>query len=169
MIPAYIGLGSNLDNPVDQVKLAIAELEEISQTHLLEASHLYISKPVGPASQPDYINAVAKLETALRAEELLRCLQDIEDRHGRRRDGERWGPRTLDLDLLLYGEAVIQTEHLIVPHPQLPRRNFVLYPLAEIEPDLSVPQFGVLKELLAACSRAGLQRLTASARVAVDE
>lgn len=157
-VTAYIGLGSNLENPVEQVKSALLELDMLPQTRLLQQSSLYQSAPMGPANQPDYINAVAALETRLAADELLSALQGLEMSHQRVRK-ERWGPRTLDLDLLLYGDQSISSEHLVVPHPGLGERLFVLRPLFEIAPVLVLPNNQAVAELLDECSEDGLQRL----------
>jgi len=157
-VAAYIGLGSNLENPVEQVKTALRELGKLPQTRLLLQSSLYQSAPMGPANQPDYINAVAALETRLVADELLLALQGLELLHQRVRK-ERWGPRTLDLDLLLYGDHTINSEQLVVPHPGLGERLFVLRPLFEIAPALILPAGQVLADLLKACPEADLQRL----------
>lgn len=150
----FIGLGSNLDNPVKQIKQAINELSVLENGLLLAQSSLYQSSPMGPQDQPDFINAVVKLETQFSAAELLSQLQEIEQRHGRVR-GQHWGPRTLDLDLLLYGNEAINTENLQVPHSGIPERGFVLYPLYEIAPDLEIPMSGsgnaLLKELVTKC------------------
>ena len=134
----YIGLGSNLSDPVLQVKTALSELASLPQTQLIAQSSLYCTPPMGPPGQPDYINAVAALQTELPAEALLDHLQQIEQAHQRKRI-VRWGPRTLDLDILLYGESVIHTERLKVPHPGLTERLFVVEPLFEIAPDLILP------------------------------
>ena len=153
---AYIGLGANLANPEDQVRRAIDELDQVPASHLRQVSPLYLTSPLGPVEQPDYINAVAALETQLAPIELLGALQAIEDRHDRDRSGERWGPRTLDLDLLLFGQAVIDVPGLRVPHPELARRAFVLVPLADLAPaDLVIPGMGRLGELMAACPPEG--------------
>lgn len=157
-VTAYIGLGSNLKNPVAQLQTAWQELDDLPQSHLLQQSSLYQSSPMGPADQPDYINAVAALETELSADDLLSQLQRLESLHQRVRK-ERWGPRTLDLDLLLYGDNVIQSEHLTVPHPGLAERNFVLLPLFEIAPALKLPDNQALADLVNTCSEQGLQRL----------
>jgi len=157
-VSAYIGLGSNLDDPETQLRQAFAELAAIASTQLVARSPLYRSDPVGPPGQPDYINAVARLDTELAAEVLLDALQTIEQAHHRQR-AIHWGPRTLDLDLLLYGDSVIDTERLCVPHPHLAERAFVLYPLADIAPGLQVPGQGSLAQLLAACPPRGLERL----------
>lgn len=143
----YIGLGSNLDTPREQVSRALTELAELSDCRNLTHSSLYRSDPVGPPGQPDYINAVACLETRLSPLQLLDALQAIEQTHQRVRI-QHWGPRTLDLDLLLYGDQVIQNERLTVPHAFMIVRNFVLYPLAEIDPHLSFPDGKKLSKLL---------------------
>lgn len=155
---AYIGLGSNLDEPMNHIQRALVELDELSQTKLVVASSLYRSDPMGPAGQPDYINSVAAVQTRLSAEALLSELQHLEALHQRVRR-ERWGPRTLDLDLLLYGNYTIQTEHLVVPHPGLAERNFVLIPLFEIAPDLILPDNRSLADLVDQCGNEGLEQL----------
>lgn len=149
-VHAYVGLGSNLENPIQQVSDALIELNEIAQTRLLQQSQLYRSDPVGPPGQPDYINAVALLETALEPLDLLDALQSIENAHQRRRI-QHWGPRTLDLDLLLYADQQIDLERLQVPHPHMTEREFVLYPLAEIAPEIELPNGIPLQQLLAKC------------------
>lgn len=159
MVVAYIGLGSNLDEPQRQVNRALEELATLPQTRLLNRSSLYRSAPLGPQDQPHYINAVAAVETTLTAGALLSELQRLEAEHGRQRGAERWGPRTLDLDLLLYGQERIETPNLCVPHPGLSTRNFVLYPLREIAPGLAVPGLGTVAELAAACGPEGLEKL----------
>ena len=156
MIRAYIGLGSNLENPRQQVVDALGELQDISRTHLVEHSNLYRSDPVGPAGQPDYINAVACMETDLDAEQLLDELQAIEQAHERVRI-EHWGPRTLDLDILLFGDQVINSERLTVPHAFMCERAFVLYPLADIAPDLRLPNGIDLQQLLHQCPMGTLE------------
>jgi 2-amino-4-hydroxy-6-hydroxymethyldihydropteridine diphosphokinase len=163
MTRVYIGLGSNIDDPLDQIRRALRELDGLARVRLARVSSLYRSPPMGPAGQPDYLNAVAALDTSLGPEELLVLLQGIEEFHRRVRTGERWGPRTLDLDLLLYGDRVIDTARLRVPHYGLHTRNFVLHPLAEIAPpDLEVPGLGPLEELLTRCPDTGLRRLDES-------
>jgi 2-amino-4-hydroxy-6-hydroxymethyldihydropteridine diphosphokinase len=154
-IRAYIGLGSNLENPRRQVELALTEISEIPQTRLLKSSRWYQSKAVGPGQQPDYVNGVALIETGLEPHQLLDQLQAIEEAHERVRK-IRWGPRTLDLDLLLFGAECIDTPRLTVPHAYLTQRNFVLYPLADITEDLVLPSGEVLESLLANCSSEGL-------------
>jgi 2-amino-4-hydroxy-6-hydroxymethyldihydropteridine diphosphokinase len=161
-VTAYIGLGSNLQQPAQQVKQALQQLTKIPRTRLIAASPLYRSAPLGPADQPDYINAVAALATRLTPIALLDALQAIEQQQGRVREGERWGPRTLDLDLLLYAEQQIRNDRLTVPHPGLGERNFVLYPLYDIAgEDLVIPGLDTLGHLLEACPRQGLELLEA--------
>ena len=159
MTIAYIGLGSNLDNPVQQLEQAVAALRELPQSRLLHISSFYQSKALGPGSQPDYVNAVVMLETSLTAVALLEHMQDIENKQGRVRGPERWQARTLDLDLLLYGNERIGTENLVVPHPEIANRNFVLIPLAEITPDLQVPGQGEVTDLLAEAGMADIVKL----------
>lgn len=156
---AYIGIGSNLDDPASQVKEALEELDGIPDSVLVSQSSLYASKPMGPADQPDYVNAVAALDTLLSAEELLQALQKIEQRLGRERDGEKWGPRIIDLDLLLYGKKTIKTDTLTVPHPGLHERDFVIIPLAEIAGNLNIPGKGLLSTLIAACENHSVRKL----------
>jgi len=136
---AYIGLGSNLSEPIEQVKGAIDKIEEISQSHVVVVSSLYLSKPMGPQDQGDYINAVLALETSHSAIELLDALQEIENKAGRVRKENRWGERILDLDIILFGNQVIDTKRLTIPHYGLAEREFVLIPLAEIAPSLKLP------------------------------
>lgn len=144
----YIGLGANLDDPRRQVESAAAELDTLPRSRLAALSRLYRTAPVGPQDQPDFINAVARLETLLDPMSLLAALQRIERRHGRIRNGRRWGPRTLDLDILLFGDLSLDAPALTVPHPQMHRRAFVLVPLADIAPDaLAVPGQGRLGDL----------------------
>jgi 2-amino-4-hydroxy-6-hydroxymethyldihydropteridine diphosphokinase len=142
-----VGLGSNLADPVAQVRRALEELADIPETRITARSPLYRSAPLGPQDQPDYINAVAALDSRLAPLELLASLRDIERIHGRVRDGTRWGPRSLDLDLLLYGDVAMDTPELSLPHPGLPERAFVLYPLFDIAPQLAVPGKGTVREL----------------------
>jgi len=156
---AYVGLGSNLQNPVNQVRCALVELAAISGTTLISASSLYTSSPMGPAGQPDYINAVAHLRTTLNAESLLHELQGIERVHQRVRSTQQWGPRTLDLDLLLYAELVLNTQELTIPHRGLHERSFVLVPLLEIAPELEVPGRGTVRDLAAQCSDHDIERI----------
>lgn len=155
---AYIGLGSNLENPRAQVEQAFVELSALASCQLLKHSALYSSTAVGPGEQPNYVNAVALLETDLQPLELLDALQAIEQSHRRVRI-EHWGPRTLDLDILLLDDLCIDSERLKVPHPYLTQRNFVLYPLADIAPNLNLPHGESLQELISSCPQDGLARL----------
>lgn len=148
MITAYIAVGSNLADPVAQAKRAIEALTQLPNSVFLHASSLYSSTPMGPQDQPDYINAVVAIQTTLTPLELLDCTQAIENEQGRVRKDERWGPRTLDLDILLYGDNSIQSERLTIPHYGMKEREFVLYPLAEIAPNLQLPDGSMLPDLL---------------------
>lgn len=162
MTPAYVGIGSNLGGPRLQIESALADLGRLPRTRLLRCSSLYRSVPLGlaqgQATQPDYLNAVARLDTEIGAESLLGELQGIERRHGRER-GLPNAPRTLDLDLLLYGEHVLDSPQLILPHPRMHERAFVLAPLVEIEPQAQVPGHGAVRELLAVCSGQRVERI----------
>jgi 2-amino-4-hydroxy-6-hydroxymethyldihydropteridine diphosphokinase len=159
-VAAFIGLGSNLLDPVQQVAEAIRELARVPASTLLARSRLYRTAPVGPPGQPDYVNAVVCLETRLAPEALLTELHRIELAHGRHRDGTRWGPRILDLDILLYGDARIDAPGLTIPHPEMARRAFVLVPLADVAPPgLRVPGVGLFVELLHTCGRDGVEPL----------
>lgn len=159
-VTAYVGLGSNLDRPRDQVLAAFDELARLPETRLAARSSLYRSAPVGYADQPDFVNAVARIETGLAAQRLLAELRRIESRHARERSFPN-APRTLDLDLLLYGEAEIVSPELVVPHPRLHERAFVLKPLAEIDPQALVPGRGRAGELLARCAGQDVEKLPA--------
>ena len=158
-VTAYLGLGANLQDPAAQVRRALDELHSIPQSRLLNHSPLYKSPPLGPPGQPDYVNAVAALQTGLEPLTLLAELRAIELRHGRRRDGSRWGPRTLDIDVLLYGERVLDTPELTLPHPGLHERAFVLYPLFDVAPALEVPGRGSVRELRERLGAVRIQRL----------
>lgn len=153
----YIGLGSNLDEPRQQLEKAFDKLAALPDTRLLGRSDLYGSRPMGPP-QPDYVNAVAALHTRLAPLALLDALQSIERQHQRRRE-QRWGPRTLDLDLLLYDGRTLQSPRLTLPHPGLAERNFVLVPLREIAPDLCLPDGRSVAELADRAGTDGLWRL----------
>lgn len=156
-VRCYVALGSNLGGPIEQVERALKALARAPALTLVAHSRLYRSRPMGPAEQPDYINAVAMVETTLAPLELLDRLQAQERRQGRVRGDVRWGPRTLDLDLLLYGDDTIRSARLTVPHPGLRERNFVLYPLHELSPELVLPDRTRLSELLKACPAEGLE------------
>jgi 2-amino-4-hydroxy-6-hydroxymethyldihydropteridine diphosphokinase len=146
-VRAFVALGSNLEDPRRQLREAFSALDAISGSRLVARSPVYRSKPIGPADQPDYLNAVVELETRLEAEELLDQLQRIEQQQGRQRS-RRWGPRTLDLDLLAFGDQRVDTTRLRVPHPEIPNRAFVLVPLADLANDLELPGLGRVSRLL---------------------
>jgi 2-amino-4-hydroxy-6-hydroxymethyldihydropteridine diphosphokinase len=162
---AYIGLGSNLDDPRAQVSRAIGELAGLPGCTLCGRSSLYATAPLGPVAQPPFVNAVVSLATGLAPLALLGALQGIERDHGRVRDGTRWGPRTLDLDLLIFGDLQLQLPGLTLPHPEMARRAFVLVPLAEIAPaGLLIPGQGPLAAWLAALGdRDGIRPLPPAA------
>lgn len=152
MQQVYIGLGSNLGDSANHLQQAISAIAQLPKTELIKASSLYSSAPLGAVDQPRYVNAVAHIATALTPIELLDALQHIEHVQGRVRQGERWGPRTLDLDILLFGQHVINEPRLCVPHYHMHARPFVLIPLAELCPkDFVLPNGQSLAELLAVC------------------
>lgn len=158
MSTAYIALGANLGDPVATVNAAFAALAALPQTRLLATSALYRTAPVGITEQPEFINAAARVDTELAPEALLDQLLAIEQQFGRIR-GERNGPRTLDLDVLLYDDLVLHTERLTLPHPRLHLRAFVLYPLADVGPELVIPGRGTLAAWLPAVANQGIVRL----------
>ncbi len=156
--PAYIGIGSNLEEPRSQVMRAWERLQHLPDTRAVRLSPLYRSRPFGPLAQPDFVNAVAGLLTRLDARALFGALKAIEAALGRQ-PGPRWGPRVIDLDLLVHGDERRAEPDLILPHPGIVERNFVLYPLADIAPDLDVPGLGPVSELKARLAPEGLGRL----------
>lgn len=158
-VRAYIGLGSNLDSPLRQVRRAIAELAQLPDSRLCAVSALYRTAPLGPPGQPDYINAVAALDTRLSPLALLDALQAIERHHRRVRGAVQWGPRTLDLDILLYGDAQLHEPRLTVPHPQMAVRRFVLQPLVDIAPELQLPDGRGIHSLCATLPPEGVEPL----------
>jgi 2-amino-4-hydroxy-6-hydroxymethyldihydropteridine diphosphokinase len=155
---AYIALGANLDRPKRQIETALKELARLPNSRLTRASGLYRSRAVGHPDQPDYINAVARLRTALEPCALLDALLAIEQRHGRARTYKN-APRTLDLDILLYDDLVLDHPGLRLPHPRMHERAFVLAPLLEIAPDCLIPRHGPVRELRAGLDASGVQRL----------
>ena len=160
MTLAAIGLGANLGDAAATLREAIAELARLPRTELLRASRLYRTPAWGVTEQPDFINAVALVETTLSPRDLLDALLAIERSFGRTRlDGERWGPRTLDLDLLLHGDATIDEPGLRVPHPHLHERAFALLPLAEIAPEVEIPGIGMVGKLAAGMAVDGIEAL----------
>ncbi|WP_159872108.1 MULTISPECIES: 2-amino-4-hydroxy-6-hydroxymethyldihydropteridine diphosphokinase [unclassified Raoultella] len=148
MTLAFIALGSNLAAPLEQVNAAVAALAEIPNSRIVAVSSFYRTPPLGPQDQPDYLNAAVALETGLAAEALLDNTQRIELQQGRERKAERWGPRTLDLDIMLFGEQVIDSERLTVPHYDMKNRGFMLWPLFEIAPELHFPDGVALRSVL---------------------
>lgn len=143
---AFIAIGSNLQNPLQQVKISIVQIQQLPHTHLKKVSSNYLTSPLGPQNQPDFINCVVEISTQLDSEQLLDHLQGIEKLHGRVRNF-KWGPRTLDLDILIYGNQVIQTERLIIPHPGLKERVFFIDPLFEIAPKWILPDGEIIADL----------------------
>lgn len=158
MTLAYVGLGANIGEPREQLRLALDELSGLPQTRMTASSSLYRSAPLGYTDQPDFLNAVARIDTGLAPEALLGHLQAIEQRHGRERPFAG-APRTLDLDLLLYGDETIASARLTVPHPRMHERAFVLKPLAEIAPEAAIPGHGRASDLLAGCAGQLVQRI----------
>lgn len=148
MAIVFVALGANLGDPLKQAQDAIVAIKQIDQTKVTNISPFYRSKPLGPQDQPDYLNAVIELETSLTPIALLKALQMIEIKLGRTRKADRWGPRTLDLDILLYDDLQINDETLTIPHYDMHKREFVLYPLFDIAPDLILPNQTSLKTLI---------------------
>ena len=159
--PAYVALGSNLDDPEQQVRRASAALDDVPQSLVVLRSGLYRTPPFGPVAQPDFINAVAGLLTRLDPRTLLRHLKDLEQRMGRTQPVVRWGPRRIDLDLLMHGESRIEESDLHLPHPGIAQRAFVLVPLAQIGPELMIPGVGRVKSLLNAADARDVERIDA--------
>ena len=157
--PAYVGLGSNLDQPAQQVRRALEALSSLTRTRLIAQSALYGSKPWGMTEQPDFVNAVAGLLTQLPAEQFFKALQTLETQLGRTPSRVLYGPRRIDLDLLVFGQQQIDSTELKVPHPGIVQRNFVLYPLLEVAPDLLIPGSMRVAELASRAPSAGLWRL----------
>ncbi|MEH6387505.1 MAG: 2-amino-4-hydroxy-6-hydroxymethyldihydropteridine diphosphokinase [Pseudomonas profundi] len=160
----FVGLGSNQADPAAQIERACEAISRLPQVMLRARSSLYSSAPLGPQDQPSYINAVAMIDTRLQPEALLDALQAIEQQQGRLRKAERWGPRTLDLDILLLGNRVIDTPRLQVPHYHMHARPFVLYPLAELNAQLVMPDGTPLSDLLLACPAEGIEPIADSAQ-----
>jgi 2-amino-4-hydroxy-6-hydroxymethyldihydropteridine diphosphokinase len=158
-LTAFIGLGSNLESPIAQLKSARLAINALDNVQELAFSSLYASSPMGPQDQPDYVNAAMSVATSLAPLDLLHVLQAIELEHGRVRGVQRWGARTLDLDLLLYGDQQIESPELTVPHRGIAERAFVLVPLTDCDADLVVPGKGKLSDLLRNCPSTGLRRL----------
>jgi 2-amino-4-hydroxy-6-hydroxymethyldihydropteridine diphosphokinase len=159
MTLAYVGLGANIGEPREQLRTALDELNGLPETRMTARSSLYRSAPLGYTDQPEFLNAVAQIDTGLAAETLLDRLQEIEQRHGRERPFAG-APRTLDLDLLLYGDQTIASARLTVPHPRMHERAFVLRPLLEIDSEISVPGKGPARHLLSACGAQDIERIS---------
>jgi 2-amino-4-hydroxy-6-hydroxymethyldihydropteridine diphosphokinase len=151
--PVYIGVGSNVDNPTAQVRLAVSQLASIDAFRVIAVSRLYGSRPFGPIAQPDFVNAVVGALTQLESRKLLAELRALERSLGRPARHQKWGPRVIDLDLLIYGRERSFGGSLDLPHPGIATRNFVLFPLADIAPDLDVPGLGPVAELAARVTR----------------
>lgn len=163
---AYVGLGSNLDSPVEQIRSGMAALRELPDSHVLKCSSLYQTAPIGVTAQPDFINAACALDTALTPHALMRRLLAIEHAHGRRRGPQPGAARTLDLDILLYEDMELESPEVTLPHPRLHERAFALYPLFEIAPTVHVPGHGPIAELLRGCSEQRVTRLNDDVRAA---
>ena len=157
--PAYVGVGSNLDDPRSQVLRAFDKLSELPETRVVLKSPLYLSRPFGPIAQPDFVNAVVGLLTRLDPLRLLAHLRAMEAALGRPDRRQKWGPRIIDLDLLVHGRERRSDPELTLPHPGIVERNFVLYPLADIAPDLDIPGLGRVAELAGRVASEGIQRL----------
>ena len=155
----YLGLGANLNSPKKQLDNAVIALKSLPNSEFIACSHYYASKPMGPQDQPDYVNAVACINTSLEPEQLLDLTQAIELEHGRVRKAERWGARTLDIDILLFGEHTLNTERLTVPHYGLTEREFVVYPLQEIAPELILPSGASIQQIANTLPLNDLQQL----------
>ncbi len=164
-VSAWVGLGGNLGDPAAALQDALDALDRICGVELTAVSSVYQSAPVGLSAQPDFLNAVARIDTSLGPGELLEQLLRIETEQGRVRLGKRFGPRLIDLDLLLYNETMLQTENLTLPHPRMLERRFVLEPLAELEGDMGLPGGRRLCDCLGACSDQRLNKI-GSLRVA---
>ncbi len=157
--PAYIGIGSNLQGPSRQVEAAAALLAEVPGIHLVAVSSLYRSAAFGGVEQPDFVNAVAAILTTLSPAALLQALQAVETRQGRERGATRWGPRVIDLDLLVYSREKIDSPELTLPHPGIGERNFVLLPLGDIAPDLVIPDLGRVADIPVNMNEPGISRI----------
>jgi 2-amino-4-hydroxy-6-hydroxymethyldihydropteridine diphosphokinase len=157
LVPVYVALGSNLENPEAQVRAAVEALAMLPDTRLARVSSLYRSAAVGYTEQPDFVNAVAAIETALAPRALLNALLEIERRHGRVRDFQN-APRTLDLDIVIYSDTTVNEAGLTIPHPRMHERAFVLVPLAEIAPDALVPGRGRAKDLMSRLDTSSITR-----------
>ena len=156
---AWLGLGSNLQQPVDQLRQALKRLSETKGITLKKVSSFYSTPPWGDEEQDDFVNAVAQIETSLEPVPLLHALQSIEDVMGRERSDRRWGPRLIDIDLLLYADQVFHSAELELPHPRIQERAFVLLPLSELDEKLNIPGYGRVGTLLSVLDCSGITRL----------
>lgn len=156
-VPAYVGIGSNLGDPLEQVRNAFASLRRLERTRVIRNSDIYRTRPLGPIEQPHFFNAAAALLTQLEPLQLLRSLKALELELGREASSVRWGPRQIDLDLLVYGDVVANGADLTLPHPGLLQRAFALVPLADVAPDLRIANAGRVADLAARCDRSGLE------------
>ncbi|MDH5728405.1 MAG: 2-amino-4-hydroxy-6-hydroxymethyldihydropteridine diphosphokinase [Gammaproteobacteria bacterium] len=159
IVEAYLGLGCNLGECEANLCSALQQINELTSVTVNSISSFYRSKPLDNMPQADYLNAVVQIETGLLPIPLLDKLQAIEYQHGRRRHQERWGPRSLDIDILLYGDQVINHSRLRIPHPGISQRDFVLIPLVEINPQIRIPGLGKISEVVALCPDRGLSKL----------
>jgi 2-amino-4-hydroxy-6-hydroxymethyldihydropteridine diphosphokinase len=157
---AWLGLGSNLQDPVSQLRLAINRLSDTDSIRILRRSSLYCTPPWGDEQQGEFINAVVQIETGLAPLALLHVLLSIEDEMGRQRSERRWGPRVIDIDLLLYDDQFIHSTELDLPHPRMHERAFVLIPLCELERTLEIPGYGSVTSLLSQLDCSGVRRLS---------
>ena len=164
MHDVYLGLGSNLASPLRQLECCVAALGELEGVQLVATSPFYGSTAIGPGEQPDYVNGAAHIRTTLPPDSVLHALQGIEQQHGRERGPVRWLPRTLDLDILLYGDQIVNQPHLHIPHPRMQERNFVLLPLFDLAPDLILPDGKALRDLVQHCGSEGIWRLDSADR-----
>ncbi|NVK29759.1 MAG: 2-amino-4-hydroxy-6-hydroxymethyldihydropteridine diphosphokinase [Gammaproteobacteria bacterium] len=143
-----VAFGANLGDAKRTIAMAASELAQLCWVHQFKLSSMYETPPVGPQNQPNYVNAVASFSASIAPQAVLHHLQSLEQKHGRVRNGERWGPRTLDLDVLLYGDLTLDSKELCIPHPRMHERAFVLLPLSEIEPNWVIPRFGSVEQML---------------------
>ena len=162
---SWLGLGSNLDQPVAQLRNALIRLEKAAGIEVLRRSSFYRTPPWGDAQQGDFINAVVQIDTGLEPLPLLRVLQSIEDGMGRQRSPRRWGPRLIDIDLLLYADQTFRTPELVLPHPRMWERAFVLLPIFELDEMLEIPGYGTVRTLLGELDISGISRLEEGGRI----
>ena len=163
---AWLGLGANLQQPVLQLKEAVQRLGQVAGIEVIQVSSFYRTPPWGDEQQDDFVNAVMQIDTSLDPFNLLQCMQSIENDMGRQRSGSRWGPRLIDIDLLMFGNQTISSTELLVPHPHMHARAFVLLPLAELNEGLEIPGHGTVGSLLSQLDCSDIRRLDESAGVA---